>query len=152
MQNKKCSKIKNLEKQLKCLEDKYKSYTVQLKRERDLNMISDEYGDYYNLLQRRVHVLKQMDIVRLELKKRKHRLKYQPNENVVQIGSRVVAGTQTVRLEFELTQEYTANPDENLISVTSPLGRAVLGKRVGESFQIVIPTGKKYLRVDEIRV
>lgn len=50
-------------------------------------------------------------------------------------------------LEFEDIMEYTivgsaeADPTENKISNESPVGRALLGKGIGERFEVTVPAG-----------
>lgn len=54
-------------------------------------------------------------------------------------------------MEFTLVPPDAANVDEGKISVLSPLGTAMLGYRVGNSFEWATPTGAKCrARVDQI--
>lgn len=49
--------------------------------------------------------------------------------------------------EFTLTIGDALNFENNEISMESPLGRALLGKRVGERANVVLPTGARELEV-----
>lgn len=50
-----------------------------------------------------------------------------------------VGNKQTV---FTLVGEWESNPSLKKISVTSPLGKAMLGKKVGEKIEVDAPAGK----------
>ncbi|HET9946669.1 MAG TPA: transcription elongation factor GreA [Patescibacteria group bacterium] len=69
----------------------------------------------------------------------------QPKENgkpVVALGSTVtlhVAGSKEV---YTVVGEWEADPTEKKISHESPLGKALLGKIVGESLEVEAPAGK----------
>ncbi|HLE49486.1 MAG TPA: transcription elongation factor GreA [Patescibacteria group bacterium] len=71
--------------------------------------------------------------------------------NVVSIGTRVkvqINGNQQI---FEIVGEWEADPGEKKISHSSPLGQALIGKVVGDSFEVEAPAGKltyKVLSID----
>lgn len=64
-------------------------------------------------------------------------------------GSRVrVLDTQkSVELEYKLVSSEEADFDKGLISTTSPIGKALLGRRVGDEVQVATPAGKKEFEV-----
>lgn len=69
------------------------------------------------------------------------------------IGSKVVVKDLQWgdELEFTLVGGFEADPANNLISVTSPLGEALLGKGIGDHIEVAAPAGtQKYevLRVE----
>lgn len=69
------------------------------------------------------------------------------------IGSKVVVKDLQWgdELEFTLVGGFEADPANNLISVTSPLGEALLGKGIGNQVEVVAPAGtQKYeiLRIE----
>jgi len=43
--------------------------------------------------------------------------------------------------QFKLVSEYEADLKQRKISITSPIARAMIGKREGDSFNFVAPTG-----------
>jgi regulator of nucleoside diphosphate kinase len=76
-----------------------------------------------------------------------------------QVPRDVVTMNSQVRLknldsgdEFELALVFPeqADLDQDRISVLAPLGMAVLGRKVGEVFDWVIPSGRHHYRVEEI--
>ncbi len=52
---------------------------------------------------------------------------------------------------FHIVGSAEADPDRGRISNESPVGRALLGKRVGDEVQVKIPDGVRYIKVKEIR-
>lgn len=53
--------------------------------------------------------------------------------------------------EFTLVSSVEADPDNELISDESPVGEALVGKRVGETVRIFVPNGVLKYRIDSIR-
>jgi transcription elongation factor GreA len=52
---------------------------------------------------------------------------------------------------YQIVGSAEADPTRGRISNESPVGRALLGKRVGEEVQVKIPDGVRHLKVTEIR-
>ncbi len=63
----------------------------------------------------------------------------------VAYGSRVVLFdyNQEKEIEYRLVTPEESNVGAGLISVTSPIGRSLMGKMVGDSVEIITPSGKK---------
>lgn len=53
--------------------------------------------------------------------------------------------------EFTLVGSVEADPDNDLISDESPIGQALVGKRVGDTVAILVPNGVVKYRIDSIR-
>jgi transcription elongation factor GreA len=73
--------------------------------------------------------------------------------DIVGIGSYVTVlerGTKDDET-FQIVGSAEADPTKCRISNESPVGRALLGKRVGDEVQIKIPDGIRYLKITEIR-
>jgi transcription elongation factor GreA len=69
----------------------------------------------------------------------------------VQLGSRVhLTSGDGVDMEYTIVGPAEARPTEGLISNESPVGRALLGKRVGDEVQVQVPKGVLRLTVDSI--
>lgn len=73
------------------------------------------------------------------------------SSDVVQIGSKVkIKDLQDDEiLEYRIVGSMETNPDEGKISDESPVGKGLLGHRVGEELKIKIPSGfVEYLILD----
>lgn len=55
-------------------------------------------------------------------------------------------------LTYQIVSEKEADLKAGKISVTSPIGKGLLGKAVGEEAEVVVPAGKIKFRVEEITV
>lgn len=59
----------------------------------------------------------------------------------VQLGSKVIVSVGNKKEEFALVGEWEADPHNKKISHESPLGKALLGKNVGEKIEVEAPAG-----------
>lgn len=70
---------------------------------------------------------------------------YEGNEknNAVELGESIIlTNRQTgVEMKFHLVSGSEANPQEKKISVDSPIGKAVVGKKYGSEVKVELPTG-----------
>src|SRR3977135_627316 len=64
-------------------------------------------------------------------------------------GSRLtVLDTQRdVKIEYKLVSTEEADVEKGLISTTSPIGKALLNKKVGDEIEVATPEGKKEFKV-----
>ena len=46
-------------------------------------------------------------------------------------------------VEYRLVSAEESNVHQGLISITSPIGRSIVGKMVGDSIEIITPSGRK---------
>ncbi len=53
--------------------------------------------------------------------------------------------------DYQIVGSAEADPAKGRISNESPVGRALLGKRVGDEVQVKIPDGVRHLKITEIR-
>lgn len=61
--------------------------------------------------------------------------------DTVGIGSVVVITDGEKKLSYELVGDVEANPSEKKISLLSPIGKALSGKRAGDRVSISVPQG-----------
>jgi len=62
--------------------------------------------------------------------------------SVVRVGTKVKVAINGRQHIFHIVGEWEADPKEKKISHESPLGRALVGKRVGEKVEVEAPAGK----------
>ncbi len=64
-------------------------------------------------------------------------------------GSRVVVVDmqRSVEVEYKLVSTEEADVEKGMISTTSPIGRALLNRKVGDEVQVATPAGKKEFEV-----
>jgi transcription elongation factor GreA len=61
--------------------------------------------------------------------------------NAIGFGSQVKVTMNGRQNQFMLVNEFEANPSQGKISVDSPIGQALLGKKAGETISIDAPSG-----------
>lgn len=69
----------------------------------------------------------------------------------VSLGHKVVIETQKSQIEYSLVGAEEVNFAENKISHESPLGQALLGKKVGDIVEVNAPAGVVKYKVIEIK-
>ena len=67
----------------------------------------------------------------------------------VAFGATVVVydGAKDEKIEYKLVTSEESDVSKGLISTSSPIGRALMGKKVGDTTTVVTPTGKRELEV-----
>jgi len=68
----------------------------------------------------------------------------------VGFGHSVTVKVNTTQAVFQIVGEWEANPAEKKISHSSPLGQALMGKKVGEKVEVDAPAGKILYTVVDI--
>jgi transcription elongation factor GreA len=64
-------------------------------------------------------------------------------------GSRILVldVQRKIEVEYKLVSSEEADAEKGLISTTSPIGRALLNRQVGDEVQVATPAGKKEFEV-----
>ena len=108
-----------------------------------------ENAEYHMAKQRQVFVNARLG----QLKKRMGELAMVNLANIphdkVGFGSKVTVfdSTKDEELEYQLVTSEESDVSKGLISTTSPIGRALLGKQVGDVAAVTTPNGKRELEV-----
>jgi transcription elongation factor GreA len=71
--------------------------------------------------------------------------------NSVQLGSTVVVEIKGKRETFQIVGEFEAEPLNKKLSHTSPIGQALLGKKIGDQVEVEVPVGKIKYKIVEIK-
>ena len=72
-------------------------------------------------------------------------------------GDRIVFGATVTLLDeddkpvrYQIVGQAEADARMGMISYNSPLGRALIGRQVGEDVEVIVPSGEKFYSVDKI--
>lgn len=71
--------------------------------------------------------------------------------DTVEVGTTVILTSNGDRHEFKIVGEWEADPMKKLISNESPLGKQLVGKKVGEKVEVEAPAGVINYKVIEIK-
>jgi transcription elongation factor GreA len=68
----------------------------------------------------------------------------------VSIGSTIEVSKNGQKVKFTIVGSNEARPEAGFISNESPLGKAFIGKKAGESAEILAPSGKIIYKIVSI--
>ncbi|MDP7232197.1 MAG: transcription elongation factor GreA [Dehalococcoidia bacterium] len=73
------------------------------------------------------------------------------NDTRVQVGSKVslVQSESGMKLDYQLVEPREASPLHKKISIQSPVGEAILGRRVGDEVTVNTPAGQQTYKVEK---
>ena len=71
--------------------------------------------------------------------------------NLVQVGSSVTVQTDGKSELFQIVGEFEADPMNKKLSQNSPIGQALMDKKVGDLVEVTIPAGKVQYKIVEIK-
>jgi len=141
--------MKSLQEQIKALE--YELTTelpAEIKKAVAMGDLS-ENAEYHMAKQRQEFVNARLG----QLKKRMAELSLVNLANIPRdkagVGSTVVVfdTSKDEELTYKLVTSEESDVAKGLISTTSPIGRALIGKEVGDTATVVTPTGKRELEI-----
>ena len=121
---------------------------AEIKRAVALGDLS-ENAEYHMAKQRQVFVNARLG----QLKKRMAELSLVNLANIprdkVAFGASIVVfdSTKNEELTYKLVTSEESDVTKGLISTTSPIGRALIGKEIGDSATVVTPNGKRELEI-----
>lgn len=143
---------KKLEDEIQALERELKHDLPQeIKKARALGDLS-ENAEYHMAKQRQEYVNARLG----QLKRRMGELSLVNLANIpkdkVAFGStvRVFDNQKNEKLEYKLVTSEESDVSKGLISTTSPIGRALMGKKAGDTATVVTPTGNRELEILEL--
>jgi len=132
--------------------DKRREVAERIRIAREFGDIAEnaEYDDAKNeqaLLEHRIATLEE------RLRDAKVINKKDVAKDVVSVGSKVklrdVTAKQTV--EYHIVGSAEANPAQNKLSNESPVGKAIIGKKKGETVEVAAPRGSMKFKILEIK-
>lgn len=71
--------------------------------------------------------------------------------STIALGSQVTVNVKGKKEVFTVVGEWEADPKEKKISHESPLGKALIGKKVGETVEVEAPAGKVHYNIVSIK-
>ena len=136
-----------VEKDFKDLTQKRKEAVIRLRTAREMGDLSEngaykaarfELSSIDRELRRLSYLLRLGEVVETQ------------NTGVVDFGRRVMIDDGTKHITFILVNVYESDPRQEKLSINSPIGRAILGKRVGDTVTVTAPAGKTTYTVVDI--
>ncbi len=142
--------FKNLQNEYKQLIEKRRPVAIErLKKARAMGDLS-ENSEYFAAKEELAFVEGRVLEIE-EILKNAQIIESNGNKNQVDVGVKVVVEVNGKKEEFQIVGEFEANPSQKRLSFTSPIGKALLGKKVGETVKIQIPVGKTQYKIIAIK-
>src|ERR1700757_4794543 len=140
---------KKLEEEIRVLEHELNhELPKELKKAVAMGDLS-ENAEYHMAKQRQEFVRARLG----QLKKRMAELSLVNMSNIPKdkaaIGSTITVfdSTKDEEIEYKLVTSEESDVSKGLISTTSPIGRALMGKKVGDSATVITPNGNRELEI-----
>ncbi|MBU6141638.1 transcription elongation factor GreA [Patescibacteria group bacterium] len=112
----------------------------RLKRAKELGDLS-ENSEYFEAREEQAQVEARIGELE-ELIKNAQIIEKSASTTNVSVGSAIEVKKDGKAMQFTIVGSNEANPTAGMISNESPLGRAFLGKKVGDTVVVAIPKGK----------
>lgn len=140
--------VAELQEELKELKDRRLQVADKLKNARELGDLS-ENAEYHAAREEQIQVENRLSEIE-QILSHVEIIKEPKNNGAVALGNTVVLDNGHSR-ELTIVGSVEADPQENKISDESPLGKAILGKKVGEKVEINTPAGKTVYTIKKIK-
>lgn len=127
-----------LEKDLDALTERRKEAVVNLRTAREMGDLS-ENAAYKAARWELSAVDRQMRRVSYLLKMGK--VVETRNEGIVDFGRRITLNDGKKEIIFTLVGSFESDPSVDKLSIASPVGRAIMGKKRGEKVEVITPSG-----------
>ena len=147
--------INELKKELKELTGKKRpSLVKRVARARDFGDLS-ENAEYSNAREELSFVegrISEMEEVlsKAKLIKEEKNTAGKGKQKIIALGSKVTVNINDQKHVFNVVGEWEADPTNKKISHSSPLGKALIGKKIGDKVEVEAPAGKILYKVVEI--
>jgi len=145
--------IQKLQEEIQALEyELNRELPMELKRARALGDLS-ENAEFIMAKQRQDYVGARL----AQLKKRLAELSLVNLNNIpkdrIAFGSKVVLHDvdRDTEIEYQLVTSEEADVSKGLISTTSPIGRGLMGKKIGDTVKIATPNGAREFEVRSLQ-
>lgn len=143
------SGFEKIQKELETLIEKRKSAVENLKRAREMGDLSE--NGFYKAAK--------MELGAIERRTREilYQIKFgkviaNTNKNQVGIGSLVRISDGQKEFTYTIVGDYEADPKANHISIKSPIGKALLNKKVEEKVIVKTPSGNVTYKIQQIGI
>lgn len=120
---------------------KRKEIAQRIQSARELGDIT-ENSEYESALEEQAFIEGKIDELSEVIRQAEVIEKVNIKDHSINVGSHVRLHLEGAELEYEIVGELEADPLKNKISHDSPLGQALIGKKIGDKIVVEAPMGK----------
>ncbi len=73
------------------------------------------------------------------------------DDTVVELGETVTVESEQGQTQYTIVGEFEADPQHNKLSASSPIGKALLGKKIGDQVTVKVPAGSVTFKIIKIQ-
>ena len=132
--------------------DKRREIADRIREAREFGDIA-ENAEYDSAKNEQAHLEARIALLEERLKSSRVVTKKEIKSGEVSVGTKVrlrdVKANKTV--EYHIVGSAEANPAENKLSNESPVGKAIMGRKKGETVEVAAPRGKLKLKIMDIK-
>lgn len=121
---------------------------IRLSAAREMGDLS-ENGAYKYAKMELGDIGRQLRLVHYQLKFG-HVVTKKSDTGIIDFGSTATIKNDTREITFMLVSEFESNPAENKLSTNSPIGSAVIGKKIGDTVTISLPVGQVIYTITKV--
>ncbi|MEX0870071.1 MAG: transcription elongation factor GreA [Candidatus Spechtbacterales bacterium] len=108
----------------------------------------DENAEYVSAIEAQTALRNRVE--ELERRIRSAKIITKRRKDVVDVGSVVHCAASSKKMKFTVVGSEEADAASGIISTSSPLGRALFGKKPGDIAEVITPKGKKKYKITKI--
>ena len=139
--------FEKLKQELYSLETERPSAVLDLKKARDMGDLSE--NGYYKAARFKLSSIDhKLRVLKSQIKQAV--IIASLNNQNISIGNTIVLEKENQKITYEIVGDLEANPDVGKISVNSPLGKALAGKKLNDEVTITAPIGKIKYKIIKI--
>jgi transcription elongation factor GreA len=138
------SGVDDLKKEQEALTKERREAVADLKKAREMGDLSE--NGYYKAAKFRLSAIDRRIRLVTHLLKNAHIPSVVPKDTV-DIGCKVTITHEDVTKEYLMVGGYESNPQEGKLSVISPIGRTLIGKKAGDTITVETPNGRKTIHI-----
>lgn len=120
---------------------------ADLKKARDMGDLSE--NGYYKAARFKLSHIDYL-IRKLSLDIKKSIIVGKTDKQYVEIGNTVTLSNKNEEITYFIAGDLEADPKKKMISLLSPIGKSIAGKKVGDSVEVDIPAGKLFYTITKI--
>jgi len=76
---------------------------------------------------------------------------HEKNSEQVSVGSKVTIESDGKTTEFHIVGDYEADPKQKKISLNSPIGQALAGKKIRDKVSVLTPSGRRVYKITRVK-
>lgn len=137
--------LEKLKTQLEDLKVKLKAVSVKIKEAREMGDLS-ENAEYHEAKNEQSFLMGKEQEIEQKIKNAQI-IKNNCDSKIVQVGCSVEIEDDGEKMKYQIVGSDEADPISGRISIDSPIGSALIGRKKGEAVEVKTPAGVSSLKV-----